>query len=135
MKANRLRPQEIVAGLAGLALLVSLFLPWVTAGCGPGCETSTNGWDSMTLIDLILAFVAAGAIALPVVAATNSKPDAPITGDAIVALSGFVAVLLSLLRLLDPAGGDGRGAGVFIAIAAGAVIAASAWSAMADEGT
>lgn len=134
-QSNRLRPQEVVAGLAGLALLVSLFLPWAVVGCGAGCEVSSSGWDSLSLIDLILTFVAAGAIALPVVAATNRKSDAPITGDAMVALGGCAALFFTVYRLLDPPGGDGRGIGIWIALVAALLIAASAWSAMADEGT
>lgn len=126
MNANRLRPQEIVTGIGGLALFASLFLEW-TGGL--------SGWNTLAIIDLLLALTAIGAIVLPIVAAMNSKPDAPITGDALVTLAGMVSTVLVGFRIIDPVGESGRGAGLWVALAAALVISVSAWSAMADEGT
>ncbi len=137
MNANRLRWQEIVAGVGGLALFASLFLQWVDVDCAGSvgeCE-GLNGWQALSVIDLILSAAAVGAIALPIVAATNSKPDAPITGDAFVALLGIISTILVVFRIADPLGGGDRGVGLFMALGAAVVISASAWSAMADEGT
>ncbi|HKG36387.1 MAG TPA: hypothetical protein VKA89_08130 [Solirubrobacterales bacterium] len=127
MDLRRIRLAEAVAGIAGATLLASLFLPWFSSG-GP----SLDGWESLSLIDLMVAIAGLLGLALPVVSATNVKPDLPIATTATAALAGVLASLLVLYRALDPAG-DERRAGLFVALAGAALLTGGAWRAMSAE--
>ncbi len=124
MRASRIRPPELIAGVAGLALLAALFLPWFGAA---------DGWEALTVLDLLLAVVGAAAVALPLISASNAKTDVPITATALTVIGGGIASLLVLLRLLDPVGEGSRRTGLYLALGASLAIAAGAWRAMSQE--
>ena len=109
-----------------MALLVALFVPWFDGA---------DAWEAFSIVDLLLATVAAAAIALPVIAAANAKTDAPIAATALTTLGGILASALVLYRLLDPIDGGSRRFGLYLAVAASLGIAVAAWRAMADEQT
>jgi uncharacterized membrane protein len=136
VKLRRVRPAEALAGLGGATLLVALFLPWSATEprcLQPPCEALTaDGWESLRFIDVILAATAALGLSLPVLSATNEKPDAPIAATAIACLAAVVGGLLVLFRLIDPVGDERRG-GLYLALAAVSLLAASAWWAMSAE--
>src|SRR5215217_417904 len=114
MDVRRVRVWEWLTALAGAVLLASLFLPWY----GDGDETAT-GWQSLTVVDVVLAVAALAAVALPIVAATQRTPAVPQSWTALVMLVGVVAALLAVFRLLNvPGDGLGREAGVWIGTAA-----------------
>jgi len=126
MDARRLGAGEWLAGLSGAALLASLFLPWY--------GDSLSGWAALSVIDLVLAFVAAWAIALVPITAGQRVPAVPLTLDALLALAALPAFALVLFRLADPpSGADGRGWGLWLALAGAAGILAGALVAMRDE--
>jgi hypothetical protein len=124
MRFGRVSPPEALTGICGAGLLVDLFFPWFD---------EVDAWGAFAIIDLMLAAVGAAAAALPLISASNSKPDAPITATAFVALGGVVAVLLVLLRLLDPPGSASRELGLYLGLLAALGVAAAAWRSMADE--
>jgi hypothetical protein len=124
MRLRRVRPLELATGASGAALVIALFAPWFEGA---------DAWEAFSIVDLLLATVAAAAIALPVIAAVNSKTDAPIAATALTALGGIVASVLVLYRLLDPIGDGSRRIGLYLGIVASLGIAAGAWRAMADE--
>ena len=66
MDLRRLRVGEWVAAASGVALLVSLFLPWY--------EPTTSGWESLAAIDVLLALVAASGVLLAIVTAVQRVP-------------------------------------------------------------
>jgi hypothetical protein len=108
MDLRRLRAGEWIAGLGGVALLVSLFLPWyewelcamlaTDVRRGAPCP-SASGWESLAAIDVLLAFVAAAGVLLPVVTAAQRVPALPIAVAALTTIAGLVGVLLVLLRI------------------------------------
>ena len=126
MRLSRVRPGEAMAGLFGLLLLVSLFVPWFE---------DADAWEALTVVDLLLATTAAMAIALPVISASNAKTDAPISASALTALAGFIASVLVLYRLLDPVGDGSRRIGLYLALIASLGITVAVGRAMSDEGT
>jgi hypothetical protein len=126
MRLSRVSPPELLVGICGLALLIALFVPWFDGA---------DAWQAFTVIDLLLALVGAAAAALPLIAASNAKPDAPISATALTALGGIVATLLVLFRLLDPPGTASREVGLYLALLAAIGVATSAWRSMADERT
>ena len=69
MDFSRLRQGEIIAGLAGLALIITLFLDWYGAG-----DESASGWDSLTDFDGFL-IAAAGVAGIALAAAGRGRPQ------------------------------------------------------------
>jgi FtsH-binding integral membrane protein len=130
MDLRRLRAGEWIAALSGLALLVSLFLPWY----GAPAEDDASGWQALAAVDIALAVVAAFGVSLLVVTASQRVPAVPIALSAIVALVGLIGVVLVLVRLADvPGGFDGREPGVWLGLVATIGIVAGAALAMRDE--
>ena len=118
---------EWVGAASGVALLVSLFVPWYE---GP----DRSAWEALAALDVLLALVAAAAVALLLVTAAQSVPAVPMALSIFVAFAGMLAVLLVVLRLLDlPGGVEGRAWGLWLALAAALGIVAGALLAMRDE--
>ena len=104
--------------VAGVALLVSLFLPWYGESGGSG---SLTGWEALAVIDVILALIAACAISVTVATTIMRVAAVPIALDAIATLLGLLALVLVLIRVLDlPDGATGREMGLWIALAGAA---------------
>jgi hypothetical protein len=126
MDARRLRAGEWLAGLSGAALLASLFLPWY--------GDSLSGWAALSVIDVVLASIAAWAVALVPITAGQGVPAVPLTLETLLALAALPAIALVLFRLADPpSGADGREWGLWLALAGAAGIFAGAVVAIRDE--
>jgi hypothetical protein len=150
MDLRRLRVGEWLAAVSGLALLVSLFLPWYGGkGYGTGdvcvaryadvirgvatCANAT-GWESLSAIDVLLAFVAASGVLLAVVTATQPVPALPIAVSALVSLAGLFGLILVLLRALAiPDWAGSREWGLWLGLASTIGIIAGAMLAMRKE--
>jgi hypothetical protein len=132
MDLRRLRVGEGVLALSGAALLVSLFLPWYERG-----DTSVSGWESFTVIDVLLAAIAIFALTAVVAAATQPTTAVPISFESLSVLFGLVASVLALIRVLDVPdfGGAGWGtaAGAYLGLAGAVGVAAGALVAIRDE--
>ena len=127
MDLRRLRAGEWVAAVSGVALLASLFLPWY----GP---PSLSGWEALSAIDVLLAFVAASGVLLAVVTAVQGVPAVPIALSALVVLAGLIGVLLVLFRMADvPDAASGREWALWLGLAGAAGVTAGAALAMRDE--
>jgi hypothetical protein len=140
-----MRRAEPIAGLGGILLLVSLFLPWygfaqpsslsILRALGP---ENVSAWQAFSGIDLLLALLALGAIAVPVISVATSGPAKAIGSAVIASATGWLAILLVGFRLLDPPGPNGAidlRYGAWLALA-GAVIAwVGSWLSMRDEST
>ena len=121
----------VLAVLGGLVLAESLFMPWYSLDvtvAGTEARSTHSAWQSMTLMDVLLLLVALAAIASGVVLARRGQLAA------IVCAVGVVAVLMSLVGLIDlpdsglaAVPGDdlsvGRLAGPFVALVASVGIA------------
>jgi hypothetical protein len=111
MDLRRVRAWEWLTGLGGVVLLVSLFLPWYSLA-----GVDATGWESFSVVDLILAFAALCAIALPVVAATQRAAAVPQAWSSGIIWALMLAAVLAVIRLLNPPADDvSREAGVWIA--------------------
>jgi hypothetical protein len=130
---TRLRPADWVAGLGGVALLVSLFLPWYDV---TGVERHLTGWQAFSVIDVILALAAVVGIAVAVTGAVRRTPTMPV-GFAVLGVPvGALAVLLALVRVLDPPGPNDLldlAVGSWLGLVGALAVAAGAWWSMADE--
>ena len=138
MDLRRLGAGEWLAAVSGVALLVSLFLPWYgadpTLDSAVGGEATASGWESLAAIDVLLALVAASGVLLTIVTAVQRVPAVPTALSALVTLSGAFGILLVLFRLADlPDGTAGREWGLFLGLAGALGIVAGAVVAMRDE--
>jgi hypothetical protein len=149
MDLRRLRAGEWIVAVSGVALMVSLFLPWYgrESGTAPGelagltayapvptASESLSGWGAFAAIDAVLALIAASAVGLFVVTATQRVAAVPIALDALVALAGFAAMALVFVRVLAlPGDAAGREWGLWLGLASAAGIAAGGMLAMRDE--
>jgi hypothetical protein len=131
---TRLRPGDLLAGLAGVALLVSLFLPWYTVV--PAGNPDLTGWQSFAVIDVLLALAAAVGIAVAVVTAVRRTPALPVALDVIAVLAGALATLLVAIRILNQPGPNeflDVAFGAWLGLAGAVGITAGGWWATADE--
>jgi hypothetical protein len=129
MDLRRLRAGEWVAGIAGLVLLVALFLPWYGDDAG-----SRTGWQSLGALDIVLAVVALSALAIPIVTAFHRVPAVPLAHQSLTSLVGWLAVVLVLIRVLNmPDSAAGREWGLWVALGAAIGVSAGGMLAMRDE--
>ena len=142
MDINKLNSGEKLAGVAGIALLLIMFIfDWFTVDAGFGFEFGGNAWDTMELIRFILLLASISAIALAVTAASQTDVDLPVALSAITAGLGILSVVLIAFRIISPPDGGagdlvdvGRGIGVFLGLIAAGGVAAGGWMAMQEEG-
>lgn len=111
-------PLRLVIGGGGALLIGSLFLSWA-----PG----RSGWELLNTTDVFLLITAGVGL---VVAFTGGRiglfrPDLSLIGAADL-LSLVAIVLIGWLAIFDFPDEAGRGAGLFLALAASAAIAAGA---------
>jgi hypothetical protein len=126
MDPRRLRAGEVVAALAGGALLASLFLPWY--------GDDLSGWGVLAVIDVLLALVAVLALALAPVTAAQRAPAVSLAVAVLVTIAGALAALLVVFRAIAlPDGADGREWGLWLALAGTLGVVAGGCLAMADE--
>jgi hypothetical protein len=125
---RRLRLGEWLAAAAGIVLIVSLFLPWYE-----GAEAA-SGYESLTVIDVLLTLLALLALALPVLQATQDAPNKPVGAAVLTVVLGALGVLLVLFRLIDaPEGGVEVRAGAWVALLATVGVTAGGWRSLAAE--
>jgi hypothetical protein len=129
MDLRRLRAGEWITAASGAALLASLFLPWYAGG-----SESATGWESLAVLDVLLALIASAAVGLLVITASQRVPAVPIALSVFVTLAGSLAVILVLVRATAlPDGADGREWALWLALAGALGIVAGGLVAMRDE--
>jgi hypothetical protein len=148
MDVAALRRGELIAAVAGIALLIIMFLPWFGAGdvaaqeleiaqefgIAEGVDDTANAWQSFDFIDVVLLVTVIVAVGLAVMGAAGTSPNLPVAASALTAGFGILATLLVLYRIIDPPGEAEREYGVFLGLIASAGIAAGGWMAMQEEG-
>ena len=77
MDTSRLTPADISAGVGGIVLLISLWLPWYGVSVnvsGFSASSDASGWEVFSTIDIILFLIAVAAIVLVVLKAADQLP-------------------------------------------------------------
>lgn len=91
-----LRRGEILAGAAGLALLVILFaLDWLRSAGG-----TREGWSAVPVLRWLIVVAALSAVALAVAQATRRAPALPVSLSVISTVLSALTALLLVIRLL-----------------------------------
>jgi drug/metabolite transporter (DMT)-like permease len=125
MDVRRLRASEWLAAAAGVALIVSLFLPWYD---------DVSGFAAMSIIDVLLVLVAAVGITLAILQATRTTPALPVAFGVLTVVTGAIGVLLVLFRLIDSPGDVGGPAtGAWLGLVAAVALTAGGWTSLANE--
>ena len=129
MDLRKERNGDWIALASGVVLVIALFLPWYEAG-----GESASGWQALTVIDVILLLCALMGIAQWFFTAQQSTPAVPLAIAGLGAWTGVLAVLLTLIRVIDaPAEGLGLQFGAFVALGASVGLFTGAWRALGDE--
>src|SRR3954453_3514492 len=138
---------ERIAGVAGVLLILIMFIfDWF----GPKGATDlggTNAWQSYGITDIILFITALVAVALAVTAASSGELGLPVALSAIVTGLGIISVVLVAISIVSTPDYDvpsvlGGGEidtsvkiGVFLGLIAAIGVTAGGWLAMQEEGT
>jgi hypothetical protein len=122
VKPSNPRAGQLIAGVGGVLLIVSLFLPWAEKG-----GVSRSGWELWTMADVFFLIAGLCAIAAAITGGRFGlfRPDLTLIGA--TDLLGLVAiVLIGWLLIFDfPAGAD-REIGAILALIAAITIAGGA---------
>ncbi len=113
---------ELLAGVGGVVLIASPFLPWASAG-----EAERSGWELWTTADVFLLIVGLVAIGTALTGGRFGlfRPDLSLRGAA--DLLGVVAtILIGWLVIFDFPEGASREVGVFVALVAAMAVAGGA---------
>ena len=124
MRVGRIHKGELLAGLGGAVLLLSLLTPWF--------EPDRTGFSSLAVGDFFVAAAALIAIAVPLLSAGQQKTDLPVVAATLSVIASGIAVGFVLFRLIDPIAG-GREAGLYLALAASLTAFGGSILAMDDE--
>ena len=129
MDPRRLRAGEVIAALSGVALFVSLFLPWYETG-----GESVTGWEALAVNDVILATIALCAVSLVPVVASQRAPAIPIAAESLCVLGGMLATILVLVRVMWlPDLADQREWALWLALAGALGVTVGSLIAIRDE--
>jgi hypothetical protein len=143
---TRIRFGDMVAGISGLVLIISLFLEWYNVSAKSAFGSiggGVSGWGALSFIDILLFVIGAVAIAVAVLRAMGTMPRLPATPGQIVLGLGGLGVLLVLFRLISipdhgvgslPGVDVGRSFGVFLAFLAAIGVAVGGWLTWTEEG-
>lgn len=154
MKANP-DPADLIAGIAGLVLLVSLFLPWfglsetaqealrqaeeVTEQFdGEPLErpdVTESAWEAFTLVRWVLLVTALVGIRAGVTALLRPEGRSALGATAVTAGLGILSTLIVLYRVLNPIGESGREWGLFVGLIGALGVAVGAWLALQQGGS
>jgi hypothetical protein len=139
---NRIGPGELIAGISGFVLLVSLWLNWYGIDIGGGAllknlnvSVSVNAWESFGLIDIILFLAALIAIGVAVLKGMGRLPQMPYPPALIITSAGGIALLLILFRTISPpADGLSRKFGLFVGLISAIGVVYGGWRSMQETG-
>ena len=145
MDLRRLRAGEWIAAAAGIALLVTLFLPWYerqlacigrsSAGLLPCPDPQeVTAWEAFAVTDVVLGLVALAAVALFMVTALQRAAAVAMAYESLLTIAAGVAALLVVMRVLIPPGeGLSRTGGLWLGCLATLAVLGGSLVAMRNE--
>jgi hypothetical protein len=133
MDTGRLSQGQMIAGISGLILFISLFFKWVGVEGPLGGGVSESGWESQSSLDIYLLIVAIVAV-VPAVLSMTGGDEFPIANSANAFLLGGIAVILMFFTMFIgfPDGVD-RKFGLWLALLASLGVAVGGYLAAQEE--
>jgi hypothetical protein len=133
-----LSPQQRLAGVAAVALVLSLLLPWYEKSyydprLRQPVTDSVSAFGVVSFVEAAVFLVAAGVLLLLLTRAQQRAYELPGGDGTVVLAAGAWAALLVFWRVFDRPEATGQGAtvgiqwGVFVAFCAAAALAAAGW--------
>ncbi len=123
MKLGRIHLWEWLTGGAGLLILVGLGFEW---------SGGDSGYESFSLLKLLLILVGVGALLIPVVVASSAKDELPIVWELFASMAASVVLLILLIRLLFSPD-DGLETGYWVVLAGTVAACVAGWRSVARE--
>jgi drug/metabolite transporter (DMT)-like permease len=133
---RRLRAGEWLAAAGGVALVVSLLLPWYSPLLPIVPYDSLTGFQALSVIDVLLVLAALVGVALAVLQATRDSPTAPVAAGILSVVAGLLATLVVVFRLVDSPRPDDELEsmyGAWLALLAAVALTAGGWLSLANE--
>jgi hypothetical protein len=130
-----LDPDQRLAGMAAVALLVTLFLPWYEATLverGRGATVTFNAFDVLSFVEAAITLVALGVFALLFARGERKGFHLPGGDGTVILAAGAWSAVLLLWRVFDRPDVDravqvGVTWGFFFAFLAAAALAGAGW--------
>ncbi|HMC05893.1 MAG TPA: hypothetical protein VKG89_00725 [Solirubrobacterales bacterium] len=146
MDFTRLNQGEKIAGISGVALILIMFIfKWFGIQVGLLFDQSRNAWGSYGFTDVVLFLTALAAIALALLAASDSDVGLPVAASAIVTGLGVLSLILIVISLISPPDfvsflsgapvDHSRKIGVWLGLIATGALTMGGYLAMQEEGT
>ncbi len=123
------RRTAVLAGLAGIALLVVGFLPWFEDREG----ASVDLWQSFQVIDIIATAAITLAVATAAAALAGDRTGLPVAGSSVTVAAAAITCVLLLYRLVNPPDALAREIGAWLGPALTAAIGLLAYQGMREE--
>jgi hypothetical protein len=132
METGRLGQGQLILGISGLVLFISLFFKWVGVDVGVASASET-GWESQSSLDIYLFIVAVIAV-VPALLAFTGGESLPVANAANALLLGAIAVILMFFTMFIgfPDGVD-RKFGMWLALLASIGVAVGGYLAAQEE--
>ena len=139
---RRVRIGEVVAGAAGVVLLVAMFLDWysvtpeVLFGAQDRQVRGVDAWGAFSVVDILMAIVALLGIALAVSQVIGRGPALPVALGVITTTLALAGTLLVLYRILNQPGPNDLisvEAGAYAGLLASLGVFLGAWLSLSDE--
>jgi hypothetical protein len=138
---RRVRAGELVAGVAGLVLLASMFLDWYSLsneilGAADGQTRGVDAWGAFSVVDVLLALVALLGIALALSQVIGRGPALPVGLGVITTTLGLAATMLVLYRIVNQPGPNDLISvepGTYLGFLATLGVFLGAWLSLSDE--
>jgi hypothetical protein len=130
---RRVRLGDIVAGAAGVLLLVATFFGWYTVR---GRDDDLSAWAAFTVVDVVVALVALLGIALALSSVVGRGPALPVALAVTTTTLALACSMLLLYRILNQPGPNeaiGVAAGAWIGLLACVGVFLGAWRSLGDE--
>ena len=135
MDLRRLRAGEWLAAAAGVVLIFSLTQPWYQPLLLTVPYDSVTGFEVFSIIDILLVLAAAVGVALAILQATRTSPALPVAFAVLSVVTGILATLLVVFRLIDVPRNDELESmdGASIALLATIALTAGGWLSLRNE--
>lgn len=136
---------ERIAGVAGALLILIMFIFNWFAVKGLEQLGGLDAWESYSFTDIVLFITALAAMALALMAASDTDVGLPVALSAIVTALGIISVILVLISIINPPSYDvpftdqsvdtTTQVGVFLGLVAALAVTAGGYLSMQEEGT